>query len=365
MSKKTKANNFKSGLLYFLFFGLAVTAFMYLQKNDWFTDNNTFKIVLDDASGLSKGGPVHLRGIKVGRVQKIYINPENPSTIAADIKIKGKYDIPKDAVAVIVSAGVLGGKIINIEMKGFCSGDYCAKDGDELRAVVPSLLESFTSGEVDENSEQARIQKNIEALVAQVKDKYMSPNSNNTVSDILKNMDFLELEMNTLQGDLGKVMERLDKKSQSITSSLTSIQDNMNRDGKADRAMADADLIMKQLEALEIDPTMEKADATMKRVDGMKLDLDTDMDNMNETMSRAEKTMNELGEMMEEAKNGDNTLSYIMDKERFTKDMEKTTASLNQLSQNYENKPYLFIPFKNRRKFYKKKNREDKKAKTE
>ncbi len=129
----SKSDNFRSGLLYLLVFAVLVGAFLYLQKNDWFTNNNTFKVVYDDVSGLSKGAAVNVRGVKIGKIKDMYVNPDNPNTIVAEIKIKGKYDIPKDAVAAIASGGLIEGNFIILEMKGYCSGDYCATDGDYLK----------------------------------------------------------------------------------------------------------------------------------------------------------------------------------------------------------------------------------------
>ncbi len=365
MPQPSKTDNLKSGLLYFLIFAILTAAFIYLQKNDWFADNNIFKVVFDDVSGLSKGADVNIRGVKVGKVKKIGVNPENPQTVLVELKVKGKYDIPKDAVAAIASGGLIDGNIIIIEMKGYCTEDYCADDGDYLQGRKIGLMETYAGGgNEDETADQFSLDK-MKDLFAQITDEYTNPESDNIVAESLRNMDFLETKMAGLQKEMESIQNNLNAKYEKVNANMESIQNNLDAGGKMDRIQADADLILKKLDELSIDATMTKADATMKRVGNMQTGLEMDMTNAEQTMSKAKNLMKELNDIMEEAQKGDNTVAYIMDKERFSKDLDRTMATLNQLSRDFEEKPYLFIPLKSRKRFYKKKAKKEKTEQTE
>ncbi len=353
-------NNLLSGLLYFFIFGVLTFAFIYLQKNDWFKDNRIYQIVYEDVSGLTKGSPVKIRGVKVGKVKKISVNPEDNKTVLVEIKVKGKYKIPKDTKAAFASAGLIDGKMIVLEYNGNCQEPNCAQDGDKLEGRTVGMFESLlSSGEKEEEANiQDMMQEDIDDVMKMVKDKYMAPDSDNLISNTLRDMDFLQKKLTSLQSDLGTVMTDLDQQSKQITSSLDNINNNLNKDGKLERLMADADIVMKKLDQLSIEPTLKKADATMKRVDGMKMNLDQEMKGVNASMAEAKNIMKDLNTLLEKAKNGDNTAAYIMNKEGLSQDLNSTMTSLNQLGQDFEEKPYLFIPFKKRKKFLKKKKAE-------
>jgi len=94
---------------------LVATYFMinFLKGQDFFNKNNTYYVVYENVEGLTPTGPVYLKGLKVGTVESIEYISESGKFLAK-FKIKAGYPVPKNSVAMIYSADLLGSKAVKI-----------------------------------------------------------------------------------------------------------------------------------------------------------------------------------------------------------------------------------------------------------
>jgi len=91
--------------------GLAVLAGMSLFRT---TDRYTLRFD-DSVSGLSSGAAVSLRGVRIGRVDRIGIDPKNYRVVVVKIVVTRGTPIPADSTATMASHGVTGIKFIEIK----------------------------------------------------------------------------------------------------------------------------------------------------------------------------------------------------------------------------------------------------------
>jgi len=105
--------------------------------------------------GLNLDAPVKFRGISVGRVTRLRINPKNTQQVEVLIDILKTTPIKSSTVAKLTSQGITGLSYINLSL-GDNSADFIkAKEGDEYPIIktIPSLFmkleDSF--GSVSEN----------------------------------------------------------------------------------------------------------------------------------------------------------------------------------------------------------------------
>src|ERR1700751_1379652 len=98
-----------------------------------FTPKITLKSYFDDAQGLRNGAPVRLSGVDVGNITAVRVVPNKPAT-PVEVVIKGttkySFDVRKDSVTALSTAGVLGETYINID-SSHAKGPE-ARDGDTL-----------------------------------------------------------------------------------------------------------------------------------------------------------------------------------------------------------------------------------------
>ena len=97
-----------------LFVGLAAFV-LWLAQVRFARDYDLYDIVFDGpVRGISQGGEVHFNGIKVGDVQRIALDPENPSRVIGRIKVTSDVPIKTDSFATLEPQGVTGVNYIQI-----------------------------------------------------------------------------------------------------------------------------------------------------------------------------------------------------------------------------------------------------------
>ena len=101
---------------------------------------------------------IMIRGMNVGTVSDVSLDKDMVSIIVT-LDLKKGIDIPKDAEAVIVSTGLMGGKAIDLVVKQACTGDDCAEPGTFLNGRVKGLFESFL--DPGEDGTLAKVKENI------------------------------------------------------------------------------------------------------------------------------------------------------------------------------------------------------------
>ena len=90
-------------------------------------DGYELRAIYQSIDGVSVGTDVLLVGIKVGKVTGMKLVPDGHQAEIA-MRIRSDIELPTDSIALIVSAGMLGGKYIKLEPGGetevFAAGDY-------------------------------------------------------------------------------------------------------------------------------------------------------------------------------------------------------------------------------------------------
>lgn len=112
---------------------LAVLIFLMTGTTGLFTPKIKIKAYFDNAGGLRIGAPVRLQGVDIGNVVGVRIVPGHPQTpVECVMKVSTKYgfNLRKDSVASLATAGVLGEVYIDVDSSA-AKGPQ-AQDGDTL-----------------------------------------------------------------------------------------------------------------------------------------------------------------------------------------------------------------------------------------
>jgi phospholipid/cholesterol/gamma-HCH transport system substrate-binding protein len=99
---------------------LALLLFLMTGTQGFFTKRITVKSYFDNASGLRVGAPVRLNGVDMGNVVKIRIVPYKdkqltPVEVLMKVSTKYDFDLRRDSVTSMDTAGVLGETYIDID----------------------------------------------------------------------------------------------------------------------------------------------------------------------------------------------------------------------------------------------------------
>lgn len=137
---------------------------------DYVRDANrtTYVILFDDVRGLAANSSVFYRGIEVGRVKDIALQPEQRS-VRVVVRVDSTIDLRKDALVDTIAQGLLGETIVQIVDSGSSSAK--AVDGDTLQAVDRRPLEWKRTLEVVANLPTADQVQRLELRLERVEQK--------------------------------------------------------------------------------------------------------------------------------------------------------------------------------------------------
>jgi len=95
-----------------------------------FTPKITLRSYFDNAQGLRNGAPVRLQGVDIGNVTAVRVvnRPRTPVEVVMRVNTKYGFNIRKDSVTSLSTAGVLGETFIDID-SALAKGPE-ARDGD-------------------------------------------------------------------------------------------------------------------------------------------------------------------------------------------------------------------------------------------
>ncbi len=220
-----------------LFMGMS-----FLKGMIMFTDDNTYKVVLKDLSGLSTSTPVYANGYKVGVVKDIEFDFENINDgITVFIGIDKRLHIPSTAMAEVES-DLMGNMKLNIIMKDG-NGQFIEPGG-----IIPGRINSGAMGEV------ADMVPAIKALLPKVDSILTSVNTllaDPAIAGMLHNAEAVSAELKTSTAQLNVLMSQMNKQVPGIMA-------------KADQTMANTEVLTSNLAQLDVAGTMSTVNATLE-----------------------------------------------------------------------------------------------------
>ena len=121
---------FFTGVIFFLIILELITVDKSVEDSNFMNLNANFNKV----DGLIKGSDVRLSGVKIGVVNKMYLNNNKPQI---QISIRNEINIPSDSSISIQTDGLFGKKYLSIEPGGM---DEYLRNDDNLSFTEDSIL---------------------------------------------------------------------------------------------------------------------------------------------------------------------------------------------------------------------------------
>lgn len=107
-------------------------------------DGYTVTAAFNDIGGLKEGSPVNMAGVRIGRVADITLDQQTYQAVAT-LRIDGRYKIPSDSDAQILTSGLLGEQYVGVGPGGAMEN---MEDGDRFiitqsAVVLEQLIGQF------------------------------------------------------------------------------------------------------------------------------------------------------------------------------------------------------------------------------
>ena len=297
----TKAQKFRLGIFITVISVLMVMFLIMVAGTKIMEKRDIYYIRYKDSSvtGLQIGGPVKYRGIGIGRVDKISIDPENITDIIVTASVKSGTPIKGDMKASLIPIGITG--LVQVEITGGTQEAEMLESGSFILAGL-STLESI-SGKAEilankfeillnnlnniTNEENTKRLNNIIANVDTIIDANQSSISNTVSSLEAITEDFEQIAKNTKS-----LLERLDAimESGQVEKIVTSTQ-------KITSELAESDLkqLMADIHKLTID-----ADNAISHLDATHLESRQDLLDTIESLKETIDYLNDFSRQISE-----------------------------------------------------------------
>ncbi len=191
----------------------------------------TFDIQFKDVSGLLEGAPVQLRGVQVGKVEKLTATPEKV-IVRAWIKYRATR-IPKDAKFTIGTKGLIGEKYLEITPYENHNGDRAyINPGDLVYGKEPAKLEDLiASGQ--------EVLSSLKELSGNLNDLFEDPQTKKSLKSIVLNLDETSKNLASATKEIDKFVKD-PQNTKNLSDGIKNFNSSMQ---KLDKILSDVDKI--------------------------------------------------------------------------------------------------------------------------
>lgn len=281
---------------------LAWGGIRFLSGLDVFARNVEYVAVYDQVNGVQEASAVMMKGVKVGTVSAIELNPSVSDQVAIHLLIKRAYRIPTDSEARIFSDGLMGGKAVEIVLG---SSQSYLEQGDTIRSSRSRDLMDVAGSELD-------FFKQKFATIA------------DDLSRTLSNLNTI-LEANAAH--LNRTMSNLDQLSGDVADLMQS--------EKADLERAVAGLSQF---ATMLGESAPKVDSLLGGVNDLVATLDRE-----QVAEKLASTIASLDEVLAEIEGGEGTIGRLMSDEQLYKNLTEASENLSLLLEDLKANPARYV----------------------
>lgn len=224
-----------------LFFGL-----QFLKGLSIFSNDNSYYVSFDDATGLSESAPVYANGYRVGVVKDLTYDYSPQGKIIATLGLNKQMRLPRGSHAELAS-DLLGNIKINL-------------------VLSDDPINMLSEGDTIKGGPEQGLMNKVGEMVP-------------VIEKIVPKLDSIMSSLNMLLGDPALVnvlhnVEGMTANLDATSRELRSLSGSLNRDvpglmQKADGVLGNTEQLTANLSAVDVAQMMEKVDRTLKNVEEM------------------------------------------------------------------------------------------------
>ena len=281
---ETKAHHVTIGAFILVSVFAAFGFVIWLAKAQIDTGTRLFDIYFDESvGGLSTASGVLYKGVSVGNIRRIELDPNDPSRVRVTVEVIDTAPIREDAVATLAFQGITG--VMNIEIEGGSADalPLMAKPGQEYPVIrsKPSVLQELLGGAPDLLNE-------IGVLIADLQ-KVVSPENRESLTSILNNFNEITGGMAFRAENINRIIDNMDV----AMTKLVKVTDTLDDAGNQANKILKSDLPDMLASIRSTSQSVEQLSNSLKTV------VDTDSGSVNDF---ANNTLPEIGRLVEDTR---------------------------------------------------------------
>ncbi len=339
------SNEIKIGILAVVAVIIGIIGVKFMKGQNVFSNDNTIYVKYDQVSQLSPSSPVLMNGFQVGSVADVQLDPDDMNSVLVSLHINKEVRIHQDARAEI-GTSVMGGTYVVIGNNKNCESTTCVADGGSLNGITLGVLGSMLPKE-DLQEYTSALRENLGGMLDTVNQKINDPDPNNKIGQSIRDLSVTleSLKRSTLQ--LESIMSSNAKNLNTTMSNMATLTNTLaENNDKITGILNNAKVFSDDLSQMKLSNTMSKADTTLASANQAVKQLQT-------TLATSDKMVSNLNELVTGIKNGEGTIGLMLNDDQLYKNITETSAALNKVLTDFQEKPYRYMPLKSRRKVLK------------
>ncbi len=303
------------GATFILAIVIFVWGYNFLKGKDLFSKQMILYSRYHKIDGLVTANPVLINGMQVGSVNKIYFTPDHSGDLMVVFLIKDQFPIPKNTVARIVNATLLGSKSVDLKLG---NSKELAQSGDTLRGSVEVTLKN------EVNSALAPIKASVEKMLFNVNNlvkslsglfsKNATGNLKNSISDVagtLHNLNITSAELKKMIETNSVHVNRTLANLDSLSGVLSSSRENLRATIYNFKNISD---------------TLSKADLAG-------------------TIRQTKASLEHINQLLEKINKGQGTIGSLVVNDSLYIELNRSALELNKLLKDIRKNPHRYLKF--------------------
>lgn len=326
------SNEFKIGAMAIVVIALSVWGYTFLRGRNLLKAANNYYVRYDNIDQLASSSPVLIKGFQVGTVSSIKLD-DDMRTIIATLDIEKGIRIPKDAEAIIISTSIMGGRAVDLQVSGACSGDQCAEPGSFIEGRVRGMFDSL----LDKDGTLADVKENIGDILKSLTDSLTSADSENQFAKTYTQLSLLISNLSSITGTLDKSMNTYDRHLSASLRNVEAITGAFARNqDKIASSIGHLESLTRQLDEAKLGETAQNANKLMT-------DAQVTIRELNEAIAEAQSSFTDLSSIMKDMQNGKGSLGKLLKDEKLYTHALATTRNLELLLQDFRLNPKRYV----------------------
>lgn len=283
---------------------MSITLFFvinFLKGSNVFSSYNIYYTYLSQVDGVTSTSPINIKGLKVGKIEKIKFVPEKDMFLVK-MSVKREYDIPTDTKAEVYSSDILGSKSLRLSLG--VNGDKLKNRDTILGGYLPDVLSL------------------LKEEVAPMKEK----------------VDLLLTNLNTTMESVNNVLDP--NAQENLKTSLR----------RLNSTLANMEVLTQNLKA-----TAPKLESSINHIDGLTESLNNPEGNLQKSLSNLNttteslasvdfaKTIGEINIILSQIKDPNTSAGKLITTDQLHNDLDNLIQRLNSLVKNIEENPKKYI----------------------
>lgn len=305
----------KIGLVALAAIAILVWGVSFLKGKNIFSNSTHFYSIYEEIDGMEASSPVRVNGFTVGKVTEVAFHSDLSGKIIIKYEIHEEFAIPKNTVATIYNADLMGSKAVLLNLGN--SAIY-ASSGDTLMSDIEGDLKDEVNKQVLplKNKAEDLISSidSVMTVITTVLDKDARASLTNSLVSLNRTFSTMELAMVKLDS----MIYYNDKRVSNILVNVESITTNLHNNNESiGNVLKNFEAITDSLAKSQIRSTINNLDASLKEFD----------------------------EVITKVNNGEGSIGLLINDKDLYNNLANASSQLDQLLVDMKKRPKRYVSF--------------------